>query len=70
MLLQQEMQRVVQGTGRVPVRLLGLIVRTSGVPEIPGGFLDDAQILAWFTNAYKRVGEEAAMVSAYFDSPS
>lgn len=34
------------------------IVKTSGVPEIPGGFLDDAQILAWFTNAYKRVGEE------------
>ena len=34
------------------------IVKTSGVPEIPGGFLDDAQILVWFTNAYKRVGEE------------
>lgn len=34
------------------------VVRTSGVSEIPGGFLDDAQILIWFTNVYKQVGEE------------
>ena len=34
------------------------IIRTSGVPEIPGGFLDDAQVIVWFTNAYKKVGEE------------
>ena len=34
------------------------IVRTSGVPEIPGGFLDDAQVIVWFTNAYKKVGDE------------
>ncbi len=33
-------------------------MKTSGVPEIPGGFLDDAQILVWFTNTYKRVGEK------------
>jgi starvation-inducible DNA-binding protein len=30
------------------------------VAEIPGGFLDDAQILSWFMNAYKRVGEEVS----------
>ena len=34
------------------------IIRTWGVPEIPGGFLDDAQVIVWFTNAYKKVSEE------------
>lgn len=34
------------------------IVQGSAVPEIPGGFLDDAQVIVWFTNAYKIVGDE------------
>ena len=34
------------------------IVQTSGLPEIPGGFADDAQVILWFTNAYKKVGDE------------
>jgi starvation-inducible DNA-binding protein len=34
------------------------IVRTPGLPDMPGGFLDDAQVLSWFTLAYKTVGED------------
>lgn len=33
------------------------VVRGSALPEIPGGYLDDAQVIARFTNAYK-TGEE------------
>ena len=34
------------------------IVQTSSLPEFPGGFVDDAEIVRWFTLAYKQVGEE------------
>jgi starvation-inducible DNA-binding protein len=34
------------------------IVRTSSLPEFPGGFVDDGEIVRWFTLAYKQVGEE------------
>ena len=34
------------------------IVQGSSIPEIPGGYLDDAQVIAWFTSAYKIVGDE------------
>ena len=34
------------------------IVRTSAIPEIPGGYQDDAQVIAWWTNTYKLVGDE------------
>lgn len=34
------------------------IVRTSAVPEYPGGFSDDAQVLTWFTHNYKVVSDE------------
>ncbi len=34
------------------------IVQTSALPEIPGGFVDDAQVILWFTTAYKTVGDE------------
>ena len=34
------------------------IVATSKVPEIPGGFLDGAAEMAWFTDVYKMVGDE------------
>jgi starvation-inducible DNA-binding protein len=33
------------------------IARMAGLPELPSGFLDDAQVLSWFTLAYKTVGE-------------
>lgn len=34
------------------------IVETSSLPEFPGGFVDDAEVVRWFTLAYKQVGEE------------
>ena len=34
------------------------IVKTSGIPEFPGGFIDDAQVVRWFVLAYKQIGEE------------
>ncbi|MBB3952899.1 Dps family protein [Aureimonas jatrophae] len=34
------------------------IVQTSSLPEFPGGFVDDAEVVRWFTLAYKQVGEE------------
>jgi starvation-inducible DNA-binding protein len=68
LLLQEHYEGLSKYADTIAERLLAVgasadgrantIVRTSGVPEIPGGFLDDAQILVWFTNAYKRVGEE------------
>jgi len=68
LLLQEHYEGLSKYADTIAERLLAVgvsadgrantIVRTSGVPEIPGGFLDDAQILVWFTSAYKRVGEE------------
>ena len=68
LLLQEHYEGLSKYADTIAVRLLAVgvsadgrantIVKTSGVPEIPGGFLDDAQILVWFTKAYKRVGEE------------
>lgn len=37
--------------GRAPT-----IVQTAGLPEIPGGFLDDARVLTFFTTQYQTVG--------------
>ncbi len=34
------------------------IVQTSKVPEIPGGFLNGADEMAWFTSVHKLVGDE------------
>ncbi|WP_449410845.1 Dps family protein [Methylobacterium komagatae] len=68
LLLQEHYEGLSKYADTIAERLLAIgvsadgrantIVKTSRVPEIPGGFLDDAQILVWFTNAYKRVGEE------------
>jgi starvation-inducible DNA-binding protein len=68
LLLQEHYEGLSKYADTIAERLLAVgasadgrantIVRTSGVPEIPGGFLDDAQVLVWFTQAYKRVGEE------------
>lgn len=68
LLLQEHYEGLSKYADTIAERLLAIgasadgrantIVKTSGIPEIPGGFLDDAQILVWFTNAYKRAGEE------------
>ena len=42
----------VSSDGRAPT-----IVQTSNLPEISGGFIDDAEVLTFFTAQYKRVGE-------------
>lgn len=34
------------------------IIRTSRIPEIQGGFFDDAQVLLWFSRYYKVVSDE------------
>jgi starvation-inducible DNA-binding protein len=67
-MLQEHYEGLSKYADEVAERLLAIgssadgrantIVRTSGVPEIPGGFLDDAQVIVWFTDAYKKVGEE------------
>ena len=67
-LLQEHYDRVDKDKDMVAERLLAIgssadgrattIVKTSALPEIPGGYIDDAQVIAWFTNAYKQVAEE------------
>lgn len=66
--LQKHFEGVVKLADMVAQRLLAIgasadgrattIVKTSHVPEIPGGFIDDAQVVAWFTDTYKLVGDE------------
>lgn len=67
-LLQEHYEGVSKYADRVAERLLTIgssadgrattIVQTSSIPEIPGGFQDDAQVIVWFTNAYKQVANE------------
>ncbi len=67
-LLQEHYEGVSKYADRVAERLLAIgssadgrattIVQTSRIPEIPGGFQDDAQVIAWWTSAYKVVGDE------------
>lgn len=33
-------------------------MRASKVPEIPGGFLDDAFVISWFAQNYRAVSDE------------
>ncbi len=68
LLLQEHYEGTSKYADRVAERLLSIgsssdgrattIVRTSTIPEIPGGFADDAQVIVWFTNVYKQVGDE------------
>lgn len=67
-MLQEHYEGVSKQADEIAERLLAIgssadgrattIVRTSRIPEIPGGFIDDAQMVAWFTNTYKVVGDE------------
>lgn len=68
LLFQQHYEGVSKYADMVAQRLLAIgssadgrattIVRTSSIPEMPGGFLDDAQLIVWWTNTYKVVGDE------------
>ena len=67
-LLQEHYEGVSKYADRVAERLLTIgssadgrattIVQSSSVPEMPGGFQDDAQVITWWTGAYKLVGDE------------
>ena len=67
-LLQEHYEGLADYADMVAERLLAIgassdgrattIVQTSGVPEFPGGFIDDAQVIRWFTLAYKQTAEE------------
>ena len=69
-LLQEHYEGVDKYADMVAERLLAIgssadgrattIVKTSALPEIPGGYIDDAQVIAWFTNAYKTGGRGGA----------
>ena len=66
-MLQEHYEGVSKYADRVAERLLSVgassdgraptIVQTSNLPEIPGGFLDDASILTFFTNQYQTIGQ-------------
>lgn len=67
-LLQEHYEGVSKYADMVAERLLAIgssadgrattIVQTSSIPEIPGGYQDDAQVIVWWTSAYKIVGDE------------
>lgn len=60
--LQEHYEGVAKYADEVAERLLQIgsssdgrantIVRNSRIPEFPGGFVDDAQVIAWFTRYY------------------
>ena len=68
LLFQEHYNGVSKDADMVAQRLLAIgsssdgrattIVQTSAIPEMPGGFLDDAQLIVWWTNTYKVVGDE------------
>lgn len=67
-LLQDHHDGVAKYADEVAERLLAIgasadgrantIVRTSRVPEMPGGFIDDAQVIGWFATNYRVVSDE------------
>lgn len=67
-LLQEHYEGVAKYADMAAERLLAIgassdgrattIVQTSLVPEFPGGYFDDAEVIRWFINAYKTTGEE------------
>lgn len=68
LLFQEHYEGVSKYADMVAQRLLAIgssadgrattIVQTSSIPEMPGGFLDDAQLITWWTSTYKVVGDE------------
>ncbi|WP_161883168.1 Dps family protein [Deinococcus alpinitundrae] len=67
LMLQEHYEGIATYADEVAERLLAVgsssdgraptIVQTSGLPEIPGGFIDDARVLTFFTTQYQTVGE-------------
>lgn len=69
-LLQEHHDGVAKYADEVAERLQGIgvssdgrantIVRTSRIPEFPGGFVDDAQVIQWFAQYYRVTSDEIA----------
>jgi len=67
-MLQDHYEGITKYSDEVAERLLAIgasadgrantIVRTSRVPEFPGGFVDDAQVIGWFARHYRVVSDE------------
>ncbi|MBI0476977.1 DNA starvation/stationary phase protection protein [Sphingomonas sp. MA1305] len=67
-LLQEHYEGVAKYADEVAERLQSIgvssdgrantIIRNSRVPEFPGGFVDDAQVITWFAHNYKVVSDE------------
>ena len=78
-LLQEHYEGVAQYADMVAERLLAIgsssdgrattIVQTSSIPEMPGGYQDDAQVIAWWTSTYKMVGDEIRQAIKDTDDP-
>ena len=68
LMMQLHYENVSKQADMVAQRLLAIgvsadgrantVVKTSGLPEIPGGFIDGAQAMGWLTDAYALVGNE------------
>jgi len=69
-LLQDHYEGVAKYADEVAERLQGIgvssdgrantIVRTSRIPEFPGGFVDDAQVIQWLAQYYRVTSDEIA----------
>ena len=69
-LLQEHYEGVAKYADEVAERLQGIgvssdgrantIIRTSRIPEFPGGFVDDAQVIQWFAQYYRVTSDEIA----------
>jgi len=69
-LLQDHYEGVAKYADEVAERLQGVgvssdgrantIIRTSRIPEFPGGFVDDAQVIPWFAKYYRVTSDELA----------
>jgi starvation-inducible DNA-binding protein len=69
-LLQEHYEGVAKYADEVAERLQGVgvssdgrantIVRTSRIPEFPGGFVDDGKVIQWFAQYYRVTSDELA----------
>jgi len=50
----------LQGVGVSSDGRANTIIRTSRIPEFPGGFVDDAQVIPWFAKYYRVTSDELA----------
>ncbi|MBC7799281.1 MAG: DNA starvation/stationary phase protection protein, partial [Gemmatimonadaceae bacterium] len=77
--LQEHYEAVGKLADRVAERLLTVgasadgrattILQTSAIPEMPGGFQDNAQVIVWWVNAYKLVGDSARQAIRDMEEP-